>query len=96
MSDRKKLVFDTNTLISAATYAHSLPARVFGQAKQAHDVFISAETLEELEAVLARKKFDRYFADDEARRWMFLAEYVAAATLVSVSICSTACHLPCR
>lgn len=92
MTTRKRLIFDTNTLISAATYAYSLPAKVFRQGKQEHEVFISSETIEELEEVIYRKKFDRYFADKEERRGEFIDEYLDAATLAPVTQISTDCR----
>lgn len=90
---KQKLIFDTSSLIAAVINAKSLPALVFDQAKREHEVFISAETIEELQAVVSRKKFDRYFVGSTAgRRESFFAGYRASAKLVEVTEMATECR----
>lgn len=55
-----RVVFDTNTLVSAILLKNSVPDQAFQKARQACQLLFSAATLEELEQVLLRKKFDRY------------------------------------
>ena len=54
------VVFDTSTLVSAALRADAIPQRAFLLAILEHHVFVSKETLGELDRVLKLKKFDRY------------------------------------
>lgn len=60
MSGVLRVVFDTSTLVGAALKVGSVPHRALGMALQAGEVCVSADTLAELDAVLARDKFDRY------------------------------------
>jgi putative PIN family toxin of toxin-antitoxin system len=55
-----RVVFDTSTLVSAALRPDSNPNRALQTALLSHHVWVSAETLDELERVLRREKFDRY------------------------------------
>jgi uncharacterized protein len=55
-----RVVFDTSTLVSAALRLDSNPNRALQIALLSHHVWVSAETLGELERVLRREKFDRY------------------------------------
>lgn len=90
---KKKLIFDTNALVSAVINAKSKPARVFETAKQEHHLFFSEETLAELQEVISRKKFDRYFiGNDTNRREEFLSDYRATAQLVEVTETATECR----
>lgn len=90
---KKKLIFDTNALISAVINAKSKPARVFETAKKEHDLFFSEETLAELQKVIARRKFDRYFiGNDTNRREEFLSDYRTTAQLVEVTETATECR----
>ncbi|MGA8044161.1 MAG: putative toxin-antitoxin system toxin component, PIN family [Terracidiphilus sp.] len=58
------VVFDTSTLVSAALRPDSIPEQAFRLAILEHHVFVSRETLGELDRVLKLKKFDRYVALD--------------------------------
>ncbi|MDD5065247.1 MAG: putative toxin-antitoxin system toxin component, PIN family [Phycisphaerae bacterium] len=90
---KKKLIFDTNALVSAVINAKSIPALVFETAKKEHDLFISEETITELQQVMARKKFDRYFiGNDATRREDFFTGYRASAQLVEVTETATECR----
>lgn len=90
---KKKLIFDTSSLIGAVINAKSLPALVFAQAKQEHALFISSETIAELQEVVSRKKFDRYFVGKDAnRREDFFADYRAVAQLVEPTHIATECR----
>jgi putative PIN family toxin of toxin-antitoxin system len=90
---KKKLIFDTNALISAVINAKSISAFVFETAKKEHDLFISKETITELQEVIARKKFDRYFIGNDAnRRENFFTDYRKAAQLIEVTETATECR----
>jgi putative PIN family toxin of toxin-antitoxin system len=62
-----RVVFDTSTLVSAALRVGSVPYQALLQAFGSCDVCASAQTLDELEKVLERRKFDRYL-DRPSRR----------------------------
>ncbi len=49
-----RLVFDTSTLIGCLLKPGSVPSQALAAAMQAGDLFVSAETLKELEDVLSR------------------------------------------
>jgi len=66
-----RVVLDTSTLVSAALRIGSIPHQALLEALATCDVCASAETLEELERVLDREKFDRYL--DRASRLEFVA-----------------------
>jgi len=80
MSSSTRYVLDTNTLISAVLFEHSIPGQAFRRALKQGDVLISPATLEELAKVLQRKKFDRYVTI--AERDEFLEAFVERATFV--------------
>lgn len=73
MSQIKRVVLDTSTLVSAALRMESAPNRAMSKALRDYEVCASPATLAELEQVLMREKFDRYL-DQETRR-AFLAMY---------------------
>jgi len=61
----RRVVFDTSTLVSAALRIGSTPHLALLKALSSSDLCGSVETLAELEAVLSRRKFDRYLSRDE-------------------------------
>lgn len=71
MSRPRRVILDTSTLVSSVLGIGSVPERAVLRAFESCKVCACAETLEELEIVLARKKFDRYL--DEERRRAFVA-----------------------
>jgi uncharacterized protein len=91
----KKLVLDTNTLISAAINPSSISGLVYKYALAHCDLYCSGETLDELDVVLKRPFMDRYFQTDAPQtRAAFLARYADAAKQVQVSIVATRCIDP--
>jgi uncharacterized protein len=67
VSHIRRVILDTSTLVSAALRIGSTPHQALLKALASCDVCASAETLDELEQVLDRDKFDRYL-DRELRR----------------------------
>lgn len=59
-SDRKRVVFDTSTLIGALLFPRSEHANAFRRILGEHQPVASADTLHELKEVVLRPKFDRY------------------------------------
>ncbi len=56
----ERVVVDTGIWISAALRPQSLPAQAIALAFARYEICASSETLQELQSVLARDKFDRY------------------------------------
>lgn len=78
-----RVVFDTNVLISAALFENSVPNQAFQTALNNGTILLSLDTLNELNRVLSRPKFDRYVSTDE--REEFLIALVERSMLVDIS-----------
>ena len=81
MSLVNRAVFDTSTLISAVLRPLSVPRQAFISALGSHTLFVSPETLDELEKVLLRPKFDAYAST--AERGTFFARYKQETTVLT-------------
>lgn len=66
-----RVVFDTNTLISAFLLPQSIPRQALDAATAAGHLLLSIATARELTEVLRQPKFDRYLT--EHRRLTLLA-----------------------
>ena len=93
-SDRKKVIFDTSVLLSAAIYPRSGAAQALGAAFVACNLYRSASTSHELATVLNRSKFDAYFTDAEFSRALFLEIYFERVQEVDITQESTDCKDP--
>ena len=89
-SERQRIVLDTNTIVSALLLPRSVPRKAFDSAMSVGTVLASQVTIDELDAVLRRPKFDRYVHEDERLR--FLATYIHAVTLVAPTITMRDCR----
>lgn len=87
-----RCVFDTNVLVSALLFKHSKPRQALDRALQTGQILLSLAVLEELYEVLNRKRFRRYFDEEDVRR--FLAALTRAAQWVEVDIQIAACRDP--
>jgi len=65
MTSTDRFVIDTNTLISALLIKGSTTFRAMEKARNKGFLIFSDETFLEFEMVLLRKKFDRYFSEEE-------------------------------
>src|SRR5689334_22846452 len=83
MNERPRFVFDTNAVVSALLFEHSVPGRAFYGALDAGDILLSEATIRELQDVLGRKKFDRYLTTEE--RDQFLVKLLLKATIVEIT-----------
>jgi putative PIN family toxin of toxin-antitoxin system len=92
MTNARRLVLDTNVLVSAALRNGSLPHRALLKARMEAKLMASDETLAEFCSVLLREKFDR----DVARviRLDLLEEYTKLCTLVPIPTSIRACRDP--
>ena len=92
MTQLRRLVLDTNVLVSAALRNGSLPHRTLLNARMEGRLLASDETLAEFRSVLLRDKFDRDV--DRALRMDLLQEYERLCTLVSIPTPIRACRDP--
>lgn len=87
---RKRVVFDTNVLVSALLFDESIPARAFFAILRQGFILVSIETLQEVQIVLQRKKFDKYVTPQE--RDAFLQLLTTSTTFIEVSERIQACR----
>jgi putative PIN family toxin of toxin-antitoxin system len=84
----KRIVFDTNVLISALLFEDSTPARAFFAAFRHDSILVSIDTLQEIQTVVQRKKFDKYVTREE--RDLFIALLTTSALLIEITETITA------
>jgi putative PIN family toxin of toxin-antitoxin system len=77
MSERRRIVVDTNTLVSRLLLPRSVPAQTVRRAADEGRLLVSEATLGELAEVLARAKFDSYVALEERREFLRLLGRIA-------------------
>ena len=92
MTTSKRYVVDTNVLVSALLFADSKPARVVFTVLAHSTLLISVATLQELDTVLHRRKFDRYLTVEE--REAFLLKLALTATMIDIGEFVQACRDP--
>jgi len=90
MPDAPRLVVDSNVLVSRLLFRHSVAAEAVRLAMSQSQLIVSAETLLELEAVLARPKFDTYLA--QADRLQFLHRLRRVAVQIDEVAAISACR----
>ena len=95
MSNFRRVVFDTSTLVSAALRVGSLPHRAMALALSTGELCVSATTLAELDVVLLRPKFDRYQPVEARKAFAALVRRHAASFAVSERDADNV-HPPCR
>lgn len=78
-----RFVVDTNVLISALLFKNSVPFRAIELAEKQGIILYSEATLNELEQVLNRKKFNKYLSLED--RQVFLLKFVSVSELVSIT-----------
>ena len=92
MNSARRIVLDTGVLVSAAIRPQSVPALALEKALLQFDVCASHATLQELETVLMRPKFDPYLPGKQ--REAFVAGSRAHVTLIEVTQVITDCPDP--
>lgn len=78
-----RFVLDTNILISALLFKNSVPFRAIELAEKQGIILYSEATLNELEQVLNRKKFNKYLSLED--RQVFLLKFISTSELVSIT-----------
>lgn len=72
MKVRRRVVLDTNTLVSGVLLAGSVPGKAVRKAVADDQVLMSEDSLYELADVLSRKKFDRYISVEDREEFVQL------------------------
>lgn len=90
----KRLVIDTNVLISAFILPNSTPGRALKKAIDGFDIYISLSTRNELRDVLSRPKFDKYFKNPIRDRDELMRDFFDLSIEASPQITITDCQDP--
>ena len=90
----KRVVVDTNVLVSALLMKKSVARDCLDKAKESGEILLSLEVIEELYDVLGRPAFDRYIGEDDRIR--FLNLLVKESTLVEITEKIKECRDPQR
>jgi len=80
----KRIVLDTNTIISALILPRSLTRRVFDLAMENFEVLMYHEVLAELSEVISRRRFDRYV--QLSNRELFIAKLITKVEFIEIII----------
>ena len=87
-----RVVFDTNVLVSALLFEHSIPAQAMFAAIEAGEFLLSEELVNEVNEILQRKKFERYVSAEQ--REEFLIALVQSSELIEITETITVCRDP--
>ena len=90
MKNKIRAVIDTNVIVSAVLLPRSVSRQVFDFRVLQGTLLASEHTLEELNDVLYRAKFDKYLP--EQKRLEFFAAFVRKAEVMAVSEVITDCR----
>jgi len=90
--NKPRFVLDTNTLISAFLFRNSIPYKAVQKATKTGEVLLSLATLEELQSVLFRAKFDKYLSLETRKQ--LLSDFISVAELVEIIEEVIACRDP--
>lgn len=92
MSEQRRYVFDTNTLVSALLFEQSTPGRALYAAIDTGRLLLCQETSAELAEVLARPKLERYFEAEDRER--FLTAVAREAVEMEITGAAQGCRDP--
>jgi putative PIN family toxin of toxin-antitoxin system len=87
-----RFVLDTGVLISAVLLPGSVPRQALDLAFAMGIVLASVDTIDELDEVLRRPKFNRYLREEE--RLLFLTAFIRDANVIDVTEKLTECRDP--
>ena len=90
MAAEQRVVIDTSVVVSALLLPDSLPRHAMDFAMSRCRLLISEATVAELDDVLRRPQFSRYFSDEQ--RLEFLAAFVGEARVTEISEQISACR----
>ncbi len=92
MTNDERFVIDTNVVVSAILSPRSIPRRAFDLAFKQSVVLASDATLNELDSVLRRPKFERYLSEGDRLR--FLAKFIRDIIVIEVAETISDCRDP--
>jgi putative PIN family toxin of toxin-antitoxin system len=90
MTNKPRIVLDTNVVVSAALLPRSAPRQAVDKAVENGQILISLDVIAELDEVLRRPKLDRYLSEDD--RIEFLSALINEAEVVEVHEVIHACR----
>lgn len=70
MENSRRIILDTNIIVSAACFGRGAPYEVLNIVGQHHILLFSIDTYTELEEVILRDKFDKYALVTERRQML--------------------------
>jgi uncharacterized protein len=89
----KRVIFDTNVLISAILRPHSTPGKAVEYALSAEwQIIASNESLNEFETVALLSKFDRYASTQ--KRGVFVRDFAEVVLIIPIVRTITICRDP--
>ncbi len=88
----KKIVIDTNVIISAILFNNSPPGKAVKLANQLGQILLSDVIFQEMQKTITRKKFDRYLSYDSRRQ--ILSKLLLDSELVEITETITICRDP--
>ena len=88
----KKIVIDTNVIISAILFNNSPPGKAVKLANQLGQILLSDVIFQEMQKTITRKKFDRYLSYDSRRQ--ILSKLLLESELVDITETITICRDP--
>jgi uncharacterized protein len=83
MMNNGHFVFDTNVIVSALLFKQSTARQAFDKALRQGKLLVSVATVNELNVVLRREKFNKYLLEEE--RLQFLAALLLEAIIVEIT-----------
>lgn len=92
MTRNWRIVIDTGVAISAALLPRSVPRLAFDAAVRHGRIMVSEATIDVLENVFRRPKFDKYTSEEN--RLEFLAALVRESELIEITESVAACRDP--
>lgn len=90
MTSDARYVLDTGVVVSALLFPRSVPRQALDRAFAQGIVLASVATIDELDDVLRRPKFDRYIQENERLR--FLAKFIRDTSLIEVTDVVSECR----
>ncbi len=87
-----KIVLDTNLIVSALLIKNSISRKAFDLVVNQYSIVSSKECFEELNDVLGRKKFEKYFSLKD--KYEFLKSYFELVEFFEVGIIVSDCKDP--
>jgi len=90
MKKNNRFVLDNNILVSALLIKNSPPFRIIRKIEEQGIILYSEPTLLELNRVLSRKKFDKYFTLEEKQE--FILKLIEMSELIEIKESITICR----